>query len=867
MKNLNFVHVSILALLFIFSCKSSKIQTTTKTSPEITIKPENVLPPVYNPSTTKPWDLIHTKLDVKFDWKKQYLFGQATIELKPHFQPKSFIYLDARGMTINLVKVIDGKDTVASNYKYENDSLLITFNKSYSKDEKVTVYIDYVSKPNELKNIGGSEAIKSDKGLYFINPEGKTPNKPTQIWTQGETQANSVWFPTIDVPNQKTTEEINITVSNKYKTLSNGVLVKSIINSDSTRTDSWKLDKPHAPYLFMMAIGEFAVIKDQWRGREVNYLVEPKYEKVAKKIFGNTPEMMEFFSNKLSVEYAWPKYSQVVVRDYVSGAMENTSATLHGAFLQRDERELLDETNEDVISHELFHQWFGDLVTCESWANLPLNESFATYGEYLWNEYKYGRENADASLLKNLNSYLEESKGKQESLIRFNYEDREDMFDRHSYEKGGTVLHMLRKYVGDDTFFASLKKYLNDNAYKNVEIHQLRLAFEEVTGEDLNWFFNQWFLSKGHPVLDFAYEWNEATKTATVNIQQFQDLNTTPLYKIPMQVDLYFNDTIRREQIILDKQIQKFTFNCSTKPMVINVDAEKNITCAKTDHHSADEWKALYENGKLFLDRYEALNGLKEFDYGSAGASIFKKALFDKNENIRILAIKNCDKLVKDTSIENTLVSIIQKDPVSAVRTAAIYKFGELYDDKKNIAVIKKATLDSSFNVLEASIDYLISKSPEDAMMMVKAFEKEDHPQLKRIVAYCYSKVGSDKQFDYMLQHYKSVSGGQAYTGTQNFSGFLSKCRDLKNISTGVNEINEKAIHSEEWYVRLAAVQAFVKIHDELTKLKTIAEKEKNLEDSTKISIMQDQIESNINSLKKNEKNELLIKIYKGESE
>jgi aminopeptidase N len=851
--------------VFIFSCKTPKIET--KTLPEITVKPENVLPPIYNPSTTKPWDLIHTKLDVKFEFEKQYLYGQATIDLKPHFQPKSFLYLDARGMTINWVKVIDGKDTVATNYKYENDSLLITFNKSFSKDEKVTLYIDYISKPNELKDIEGSEAIKSDKGLYFINPDGKTPNKPTQIWTQGETQANSVWFPTIDVPNQKTTEEINITVNNKYKTLSNGVLVKSIANADSTRTDSWKLDKPHAPYLFMMAIGEFAVVKDQWRGREVNYYVEPKYEKVAKKIFGNTPEMLEFFSNKLGVEYAWPKYSQVVARDYVSGAMENTSATLHGAFLQRDERELLDETNEDVISHELFHQWFGDLVTCESWANLPLNESFATYGEYLWNEYKYGREIADVNLNKDLNSYLEEAKGKQENLIRFNYDNREDMFDRHSYQKGGTVLHMLRKYVGDDAFFASLKKYLNDNAYKNVEIHQLRLAFEEVTGEDLNWFFNQWFLSKGHPVLDYNYEWNELTKTATVNIQQFQDLNTTALYKIPMQVDLYFNDSIRREQITLDKQIQKFTFNCATKPLVINVDAEKNVTCTKTDHHSAEEWKVLYEKGKLFLDRYEALNGLKEFVLGSDGALVFKSALHDKNEALRVFAIEHCDKLSKDPTLENKLVSLIQNDPVSAVRAAAIYKFGELYNDKKNIEVIKKATLDSSFNVLEASIDYLIKNAPEDAMTMVKAFEKEDHPQLKRIVAYCYSKVGSDNQFEYMLQHFKSVSGGQAYTATQNFSGFITKCRDLKNISNGINAINEKAITAEEWYVRLASVQAFVKIHEELTKLKTITDKEKKISESLKITMLQDQIESNINSLKKNEKNEMLIKIYKGEKE
>lgn len=155
------------------------------------------------------------------------------------------------------------------------------------------------------------------------------------------------------------------------------------------------MDQPHAPYLFMMSIGEYSIVKDTWKKIPVNYYVEKEYEKDAKAIFGNTPEMIEFYSKTLGVDYVWPKYSQVIVRDYVSGAMENTSATVHGEFLQQHSRDLLDENNEDVISHELFHQWFGDLVTCESWSNLPLNESFATYGEYLWREYKYGRDDAD----------------------------------------------------------------------------------------------------------------------------------------------------------------------------------------------------------------------------------------------------------------------------------------------------------------------------------------------------------------------------------------------------------------------------------------------------------------------------------------
>ena len=184
------------------------------------------------------------------------------------------------------------------------------------------------------------------------------------------------------------TQEIKITVGSRYVTLSNGLLLSSKPNGDGTRTDYWKQTLPHAPYLAMMAIGEFAVVKDKWKGIDVDYYVEPAYEPHAKAIFGETPAMLDYYSDVLKLPYAWEKYSQVVVRDYVSGDMENTTATIHGEFLHRTDRELLDGDNERIIAHELFHHWFGDLVTCESWSNLPLNESFATYGEYMWLEHR-----------------------------------------------------------------------------------------------------------------------------------------------------------------------------------------------------------------------------------------------------------------------------------------------------------------------------------------------------------------------------------------------------------------------------------------------------------------------------------------------
>jgi aminopeptidase N len=396
----------------------------------------------YRASDTRVNDLLHTKLDVSFDWSKQYLYGKATITVKPYFYSTSTLTLDARGMEIKEIALVKteqapaavkkgtkGKaEPVASvvttkqalQYKYEDELITIELGREYKNNEEYTIFIDYISKPNELKKKGGSAAITDDKGLYFINPEGKEKNKPMQIWTQGETQSSSVWYPTIDRPNERQTQEIYMTVDKKYVTLSNGELAFSTDNGDGTRTDYWKSELPFAPYLSMMAVGEFALVKDaKWRGKEVNYYVEKEYEPYAKAIFGNTAEMLEFYSAKLGVEYPWNKYSQVVVRDYVSGAMENVSATLHGEFLNRTDREMLDSDNEDVIAHELFHQWFGDLVTCESWSNLPLNESFATYGEYLWIEYKYGRDAADLHSAESRAGYLAESSRKQVSLIPF----------------------------------------------------------------------------------------------------------------------------------------------------------------------------------------------------------------------------------------------------------------------------------------------------------------------------------------------------------------------------------------------------------------------------------------------------------------
>jgi aminopeptidase N len=846
-------------------------------------------PAVYQAAEPRITDLLHTKLDVSFDWGKQYLYGKATITAKPYFYPTSKLTLDARGMEIKEVSLLetvvapepqvkDKKKTMVPEakttskkvltYTYADELLTIDLGKEYKNTEEYTIYIEYVAKPNELKKKGGSAAITDDKGLYFINPEGKEKSKPMQIWTQGETQSSSVWFPTIDHPNERQTQEIYMTVDKKYTTLSNGELSFSTDNGDGTRTDYWKAELPFAPYLSMMAVGEFSVVKDNlWRGKEVNYYVEKDFEPYAKAIFGNTGEMLEFYSNKLGVEYPWNKYSQVVVRDYVSGAMENVSATLHGEFMNATDRELLDNDHEDVIAHELFHQWFGDLVTCESWSNLPLNESFATYGEYLWIEYKYGLDDADLHSAQSRSGYFAESSRKQVSLIRFQYEDKEDMFDGHSYNKGGQVLHMLRKYVGDDAFFASLKLYLQTHKYTSVEIHDLRLAFEKITGEDLNWFFNQWFMSPGHPDLVIRASYDPAAKKQKVQIKQVQDLSKSPLFRLPLDVDIYTGKSPAvRHRIVVTKADETFEFDVNEKPELVNVDAQKMVLCTKDEQKTIQEWAFQYKNAPLFLDRYEALTELAQKSKDSISTQVIISALNDKLHDMRYNAIT----MLKDVQsghekeIKEKVVALAKTDPKAPVRAAAIDYLVEHYSDGDLQAVYKSGLNDRSYGVIGSSLLGITKSDPSEGLKIARQYENEKSVSVLYAVADLYSKYGSDDNNDFFVKAENRFNGFDKIGYITQYAAFLKRAKKDETVNSGV-AIFER-IATDESISKWVAYYAKKSIKDLATmyedresltsqKLKTIREANPNAGGTQELeSIM-------VNSKAQKEK---LMEIYKG---
>jgi aminopeptidase N len=512
-----------------------------------------------------------------------------------------------------------------------------------------------------------------------------------------------------------------MTVPDQYVTLSNGILKEQKKNSDGTRTDYWKFDQKHAPYLFFMGVGDFSVVKDKWKDIDVDYYVEEKYEPFAKGIFGLTPEMIDFYSDYTGVEYVWPKYAQMVGRDYVSGAMENTTAVLHGERAYQTGSELVDDNVfESTIAHELFHHWFGDLVTAESWSNLTVNESFANYSEYLWFEYKYGRDRADAHRHNEIDGYLTPG-SELKDLVRFYYNSREDMFDAVSYNKGGAILHMLRSYLGDDAFRAGMKEYLTANKFGTGEAHQLRLAFEKVSGRDLNWFFNQWYFSNGHPKLEVEYVYSEEAKIVTVQIKQTQE----NLFEFPLAIEVFEGEKSKRYEVWVDEKEKSFSFEYTNKPDLVNVDADRTLLAEISDDKTIDNLAHLYKVGKKYEDRREAIEGLASHQDNDLAFNTLRDALEDPYYGLRIMAIDEIDLSNADAKKAiKTILSMASNDDKTLVRAKAISKLSDFdggsYADlftkglSSNSSAVKASSLKALYKVdTTAAMTYAASLTDE----------------------------------------------------------------------------------------------------------------------------------------------------------
>ncbi len=749
----------------------------------------------YRASATKVNDLVHTKLDVRFDYAKRYLYGREWVTLKPHAYPTDSLRLDAKGMDIKAVALVNGGQQTPLKFSYADGlNLRVNLGRAFKPGEEYTVYIDYVSKPDELK-VQGSAAITDAKGLYFINPDSATAGKPVQIWTQGETEGSSAWFPTIDRPNQKTTEEISMTVPSKYVTLSNGKLVSSTPAGPGLRTDTWKMDLPHAPYLFMMAVGDFRIYKDTWRGKEVSYYLEPKYAPFAKQIFGNTPDMLEFYSTRLGVEFPWNKYAQIVCRDYVSGAMENTTATLHGEQVQLTDRELLDReySGESVIAHELFHQWFGDYVTAESWSNITVNESMADFGEGLYAEHKYGPQAADAHYYRYLRRYLSSPRDATKTLVRFHYDQQEEVFDLVSYQKGGAIVDMLRAYLGDDVFFAGLQKYLTDNKFGNGEAHQLRLAFEAVSGQDLNWFWNQWYFSPGHPVVTIDYAWDAAKKVQTVTVKQTQPGQP---FRLPFTIDYYVGGKVLHQPVTMTEATQTFSMPLAARPELVNVDARKKTLWLKTDNKPLGEFVYQYSHAPLFVDRAEAMvAAAKEQTTNPAARGVLLAALNDKFYGLRETAAGGLD--MENKAVAQAAAPALRKlaatEQEPAVLAQVLKALSQL-KDKKDEKLFTRYLDSRSYGVQGAALQALAAVQPAQALAKAKTLATDEHSTISQAVVATYAKAGGTAEWAFVRDRFDAARPQAKFSLAQSMASMMGRLDTPTAFEEGVTRLRDLGV-------------------------------------------------------------------------
>jgi aminopeptidase N len=807
--------------------------------------------PRYNPTPKRTNDLLHTKLELSFDWLTEKVIGKATLELKPYFSSIQNLTLDAKDLLIQAIE-IPGR---VFEYEYDGQSINIEFQQVIPAKATYSVIIDYTAQP---ASSGGSAAITSDQGLFFINPRGEEGDKPQQIWTQGETEWNSRWFPTIDQPNERCTQELILTVDAKFKTLSNGLLQQQTNNPDGTRTDYWKLDQPHAPYLFMLAVGDFAIVNDQWKDLPLSYYVEPKYEAAAKTIFQHTPEMIDFFSSKLNYPFPWPKYAQIVVRDYVSGAMENTTASVFGESVQKFPRELIDDHNDGIVAHELFHQWFGDLVTCESWANLTMNEGFANYSEYLWYEHQYGTDEAAYHMLGERSTYFYSASNEAHPLINYGFKTSEDMFDAHSYNKGGAVLHMLRNYVGDAAFWAALNKYLQDNEFQSVEAHNLRLAFEAVTGEDLNWFFDQWYFSAGHPQLEIRYNYDATNQEIIVEVEQTQNPDRMPaIFQLPTEIAIYQNGQVKREAVWVNKRIQQFVFPSDQAPDLVQFDPDYVLLAEQEDNKTADQLRIQLEQAPHFMDRYLALLDFMEEERQWLPAAM--KALEDPYWFIRKMTLDNLPIEVNE-SIKAKAIQLVSEDPHSKVRASALEVLHQSNDPELLDLLKKVISQDSAYNVIGRAVQLLYRLDKELAREYVQQLENEESESIRISVAQIYAESGDPQYLPFFVKNLEKVDGYAANNFYTELVNLILKA-DITKSSEIMFKVQKVALDQKQspWR-RLAATKAISDLANEYQAQANRAEQKTK---KTTLNLAVDQLADALKKIKAAEQNLQLQGLYR----
>jgi aminopeptidase N len=537
--------------------------TTTRTSPT-----RKQFQGTAHPRRPRTYDVLSYKIRTRFDVPNKTVIGDETVTLEPLGAGFRSFQLDASDMKIEAVTL--ARTDTALRWTQPPDKLAIALDKAYEPGDSISIHIRYRATPQ--------------RGLYFIparRGHGEESSRPAQIWTQGEPEDNHHWFPCYDFPDDKATTEQYITTGANEIAISNGALVETTDNPDGTRTFHWVMDQPFSTYLVSLVVGDYAKLTDTYRNISLEYYTYHGTEADARRSFSRTPQMMEWFSQVLEYDYPYNKYAQTIVANFIFGGMENITATTHAdTEILRPGDEAAGEAAENLVSHELAHSWFGDLVTCKDWANLWLNEGFATFMEASFKEHEHDHDAYLYEMRENASEYFSEDSLRYRRPVFYDrYRVPVDLFDSTLYKKGALVVHMLREMVGDEIFWKSLNIYLNRYKYETVETADLQRIFEQTTGQRLGWFFDQWVYKAGYPELRVRSLYSPTSRQLTLDVMQTQtpDTMTPAVFRLPVEIELATASGSRTERIEITQRVQRFTFQLDGKPLMIRFDKGSRI--------------------------------------------------------------------------------------------------------------------------------------------------------------------------------------------------------------------------------------------------------------------------------------------------
>ena len=660
----------------------------------------------------RPADVRHIKLDVTLDFEQETVSGTASTTFSALYEEVKTIALDAEELQVEGVTLAGGSKL---SYAYTGKKIFVTLDRAYKHGEQFTVAIQYHAKPRT--------------GLHFIKPAPEDPTRPVQAWSFGQPRYHSYWFPCHDAPNDRATTEIIATVPAQFLTVSNGNLL-GVTDNGATKTHHWRHDLPHAAYLISLVVGDFAVVEDSYNGKPVNYYVRKDRVEDAPLYMGKTPAMMRFFSEFTGVEYPYDKYAQTVVELY-TGAMEHTTATTHSFALLPDKKASLDIGVDlaTVVAHELAHQWFGDLVTCRDWSNAWLNEGFATYFEQMWGEYDRGNDEFKYSMLQEKQGYLAEDREYRRPIVYYVYHDAGfELFDRHLYNKGAWVLHMLRHYLGHENFRRGIHAYIERYRTHEVITPDLMRILEEVTGRSLERFFQQWLYGGGHPELDVSYSWNSEQKLAKLKIKQTQKVDElTACFSLPLDVAF----TIPAEQdgqqartvsmqVLLgeDGQVeQSFYLPLEREPLMVRIDPDGWLLKTLKFERSTTMLRYQLAQDPDVLGRVEAAEELGKRKEDASFEALTTALNNDAFWGVRVAAAQSLATL-GDEKAQNVLVKALQElDPTrfSRVRQAVARALGH-YQAPLQTALAQRSAEILRAVVERGDVSYLVESSAAEAL-------------------------------------------------------------------------------------------------------------------------------------------------------